>query len=80
MNLIVSKGEIVAYKWGVDKITHAEIEVPAKVSRENARAHEREFLSRRGPVMKKFYRGIRQAIRDGYFTEDGVDPAGPRPK
>ncbi len=80
MNLIVSKGEIVAYKWGVDKITHAEIEVPAKISRENARAHEREFLSKRGPMMKKFYRRIRQAIRGGYFTEDGIDSAWPRLK
>ena len=34
MNLIISKGEVVAYKWGVDRITTADIEVPALPSTE----------------------------------------------
>lgn len=72
MNLIISKGEIVAYKWGADKITHAEIEVPAEVSRRNARAHEKNFLRKRGPMMKKFYQRIQKAIRAGNFTQDGM--------
>ena len=49
MNLIVSKGEIVAYKWGSDQITTAAIEVPAAPSAAAARAHEAEYLALQAP-------------------------------
>ena len=55
MNLIVSKGEIVAYKWGNDEITTADIEVPAAPSTEAARAYEAEYMALQGPEMERRY-------------------------
>ena len=43
-NLIISKGEIVAYQWGYDRVTTAVIDVPVKPSDESAREMEQEFL------------------------------------
>ncbi len=51
MNLIISKGEIVAYKWGNDKITTAVVEVPASPSSEVAGAYETEYMKLQGPEM-----------------------------
>jgi predicted amidohydrolase len=56
VNLIVSKGEVVAYKWGVDQITSAEIEVPMPPSPAGARQAERTYLAERGPEMARRYR------------------------
>ena len=56
MNLIVSKGEIVAYQWGNDQITTATIEVPAMPSTAAARAYEEEYLGLQGPEMERRYR------------------------
>ena len=39
VNMIVSKGEVVAYAWGNDRITTATIDIPAPASTEAARAH-----------------------------------------
>ena len=55
-NLIVSKGEVVAYQRGYDKITFAEIDIPAAASTIVARALEQEYLSRQGPEMDRRYR------------------------
>ena len=51
VNLIISKGQKVAYQWGTDRITIAEVEVPAPVSRPNARAVEQQYLDLQGPLM-----------------------------
>ena len=56
MNLIVSKGEIVAYKWGVDKITTAVIEVPDAPSESTARESEKHYLEYQQPEMERRYR------------------------
>ena len=56
MNLIISKGEIVAYKWGVDQITTGVIEVPELPSVEVARRSEQEYLEKQGPEMEKRYK------------------------
>ena len=56
VNLIVSKGEVVAYKWGVDQITSAEIDVPMPPSRAGARQAERTYLAEQGPEMARRYR------------------------
>ncbi len=45
MNLIISKGEIVGYKWGADRITVAEIDIPVFPSRQSVRAVEQHFLA-----------------------------------
>ena len=43
-NLIISKGEIVGYKWGHDRVTTASIAIPVKPSETERREVEREFL------------------------------------
>lgn len=55
MNLIISKGEIVAYEWGNDKITTASVEIPAQPSTLNAREYERQYLDLQGPEMELRY-------------------------
>lgn len=45
MNLIISKGEIVGYKWGADRITVAEIDIPVLPSCHSARASEQHYLA-----------------------------------
>jgi len=54
VNMIVSKGEVVAYKWGNDCITTADIEIPMNVGRftEYAREYEKRYLELQGPEMK----------------------------
>jgi predicted amidohydrolase len=55
VNLIISKGEIVAYKRGNDRITTATIDIPIRPSKKIARKMEREFLEQREPEMTKRY-------------------------
>ena len=63
MNLIVSKGEIVAYRWGNDVITTAEIEVPAAPSTQAARAYEAEYIALQGPEMERRYEETLKRLR-----------------
>ena len=55
MNLIISKGEIVAYKWGNDQISTAHIDIPNPPSTEAARQSEQEYLQTQGPEMEVRY-------------------------
>ena len=55
MNLIISKGEIVAYKWGNDQISTVDIEIPSLPSTEAARRSEQEYLQAQGPEMEARY-------------------------
>ena len=55
MNLIISQGEIVAYKWGNDQITTATVEVPKPPSEENARLSEQIYLQQQQIEMEKRY-------------------------
>ena len=55
MNLIISKGEIVAYKWGNDQISTAVIDIPEPPSQNVARRAEQEYLQLQGPEMEKRY-------------------------
>jgi len=48
MNLIISKGEIIAYKWGNDQISTADIDIPHPPSTEAARHSEQEYLQAQG--------------------------------
>ena len=63
MNLIISKGEIVAYKWGNDKITTTTIEIPVPISQEAARLSEQEYLQYQQPEMEKRYQQTVKKIR-----------------
>ena len=62
MNLVISKGEAVAYKWGNDQITTAYIDVPTMPSTSAARSMEREYLERRGPKMEANCRNTMKRI------------------
>lgn len=55
MNLIISKGEICAYQWGNDLITHGVVEVPAAPGVSAAREAERQYLRAQGPEMDRRY-------------------------
>ncbi len=55
MNLIISHGEIVAYKWGNDQITTAIIEVPRVPCEDNARELEQIYLQQQRTEMAKRY-------------------------
>jgi predicted amidohydrolase len=63
MNLIVSKGEIVAYKWGNDRITTAVVEVPAPPSPGAARAYETEYMKLQGPEMARRHSETMKRLR-----------------
>ena len=55
MNLIISKGEIVAYKWGNDQISTADIDIPHPPSTEAARRSEQSYLQAQSPEMAARY-------------------------
>jgi hypothetical protein len=63
MNLIVSKGEIVAYKWGNDRITTAVVEVPAPPSPGAARAYETDYMKLQGPEMARRHAETMKRLR-----------------
>lgn len=51
LNMIVSKGEVVGYKWGNDCVTTANIDIPLKPSTKLAREYEQQYLELQGPEM-----------------------------
>jgi len=55
VNLIISRGEVVANQRGVDRITVADIDIPVLPSAEAAREVELEFLASRPQEMEKEY-------------------------
>ncbi len=55
MNLIVSKGEICAYQWGNDQITHGVVEIPAAPGAQAARKAEQNYLAAQVPEMARRY-------------------------
>ena len=65
LNLIISKGEIVAYKWGNDQITTAVIDIPIPPSLEVARSSEQEYLKYQVPEMEKRYNKTQEKVRKG---------------
>ena len=63
MNLIISRGEIVAYKWGVDRITTADIDVPALPSTEAARTLESQYMEQASSEMALRYEETRKRLK-----------------
>jgi predicted amidohydrolase len=74
VNLFISKGEIVAYAWGNDRITTAVIDLPHVPSTEAARRLEAEFYRWQGPEMEKRYQDTMTRI-----AEQGDASFGPTP-
>ena len=62
-NLIVSKGEVVAYQLGVDRITTGIIDIPRAPSPETAAATEREFLRFQRTMEREHARHTMAALR-----------------
>lgn len=62
-NMVVSKGEMVAYQRGFDKITCATVDVPAAASTASARSLEKEYLKRQGPEMERRYRETMEKLK-----------------
>ncbi len=62
MNLIISKGEICAYQWGNDQITHGVIEIPAAPSAEAARQAEQDYLAVQTPEMERRYQSTLERV------------------
>jgi predicted amidohydrolase len=63
MNLIISKGEVVAYQWGNDQITFGVVDIPERSSPEAARVLEAQYLEWRDPAMRK-RREMADKLRD----------------
>lgn len=55
MNLIISKGEICAYQWGNDQITHGVVDIPAAPGQKTARQAEQDYLAAQTPEMDRRY-------------------------
>jgi predicted amidohydrolase len=69
-NLIVSRGEIAAYQFGIDRLTTAFVDIPRKPSPTVARAAEREFLRFQRKMERIHYRNMTAAIRKGKPSRD----------
>ena len=63
VNMIVSKGEMVGYKWGNDQITTAVIDVPVWPSTAAAREYERQYMEMQTPEMERRYREWLKSLR-----------------
>ncbi len=62
MNLIISKGEICAYQWGNDQITHGVVDIPAAPSAEAARQAEQDYLAAQTPEMERRYQSTLERV------------------
>ena len=62
MNLIISKGEICAYQWGNDQITHGVVEIPVAPGAEAARQAEQDYLAAQSPEMERRYQSTLERV------------------
>ena len=74
VNLFISKGEIVAYAWGNDRVTTAVIDIPELPSTGAARRLEAEFYQWQGSEMEKRYQDTMNRM-----AENGHAGFGPTP-
>lgn len=63
MNLMVSKGEIVAYQWGNNRVTAAVVEVPAQASTNAARTSEARYMALQGAEAARRYEELQKRLR-----------------
>ena len=69
-NLIVSRGDIVAYERGVNRITSGFVDVPHAPSPATARAAEREFLRFQRGMERLHYAHTRKQLKKGKASTD----------
>ena len=58
LNILISKGQVVAAEKALDRITTGVVEVPAPPSPHTARTAERTYLTAQGPEMRHRYRKL----------------------
>lgn len=63
VNLIISKGEVVAYTWGVDRITTARIEIPSWPAPALADDMEHAYLAGQDAEMLRRHRHMMEELR-----------------
>jgi hypothetical protein len=61
--MIISKGEVIAYKWGCDQLTFGEIDIPEPSSPRLARKMEREYLKEQSVNMKSNYKNTMARLK-----------------
>ena len=64
MNLIISKGEICAYQWGNDQITHGVVDIPVAPGTETARKAEQAYLAAQTPEMERRYQRTLERVAE----------------
>ncbi len=64
MNLIISKGEIVAYQWGNDQITHGVVDIPVAPGTQAARKAEQAYLAAQTPEMERRYQRTLERVAE----------------
>ena len=62
MNLIISKGEICAYQWGNDQITHGIVDIPVEPSAATARKAELDYLAAQKPEMERRFQKTMERV------------------
>ncbi len=70
MNLIVSKGEIVKYAFGKNRITTGFIDIPLKPSDEAVIQCEKEFFRCQKKMRKNWYKMISRRLKKNKPTKD----------
>ena len=76
VNMIVSKGEVVAYQWGVDRITTAMIDIPAPPSQRIARQAESQYIAWQKREMPRRYRQTNKSFKEGQAPRMQTDDTG----
>lgn len=70
MAQIISKGEVVTYKWGLNQVATGAIDIPVAPSKDAVRACDRE-LRRFHPIMQRDqYRAAMKRLRKGQPSRD----------
>ena len=62
MNLIISKGEICAYQWGNDQVTHGIVDIPVEPSAATARKAELDYLAAQKPEMERRFQKTMERV------------------
>ena len=62
MNLIISRGEICAYQWGNDQITHGIVDIPVEPSAATARKAELDYLAAQKPEMERRFQKTMERV------------------
>lgn len=77
MNLIVSRGEIAAYQWGADRITHGWIDIPVAPSPAALEACDEALQRFQKQLQQDWYKANRPAMDSGSPSPETAKPLVP---